>query len=165
MNERFVNVTANDMRAKLRADKGWKETNAPYTKEIVFEFPINKYPFLVVKVYSGIKVGDEQSRGCGKDAIRTVVINTNTDDCWINPKKRVYRTKSWRENLESVVRFAIQEAINRAWRHEQANKPKTPQANPYKSNTANYVQGMQKQLSHRELLAESEALEIESWQQ
>ncbi len=155
---RYQNITAAEMRDFLKVSKGWKEVGFDLsgTKEIVFEYPLKKYPFLVIKVCSGIKVGDEQSRDCGKDAIRVFAINTNTNKGWISTK-RTYRTTGWKENLQTNILGCINEAENRVKQYEaQKAAQKPPQVNRYQQNPIN--------LSPSELAAEMEVFKIESRQ-
>lgn len=120
---RYYNIKASEMRGVLKAEKGWKEVSFDLngTKEIIFEYPLKKFPFLVIKVCSGIKVGDEESRDCGKDAIRVFCVNNNTKKGWIGTK-RTYRTTGWAENLKNNIQNCINEAEFRANNHIAQNK-------------------------------------------
>lgn len=95
------------MRSQLKLEKGWTETVEG--REIVFNFKLHATPFILIKVFSGILAGQEQSRNCGKDAIRVAAVNTRTNSGWIK-SARVYRVMGWRENLKTRVCQVIADA-------------------------------------------------------
>lgn len=106
----YTNVTIEQMREILRVDKGWKETHEPKTKETVFYCPLVRYPFVHLKVYTGIVEG--QSRGVGKDAIRVCSVNMKYKSGWIKAK-RVHRVEGWRDNLKKRVVQVITDSHGR----------------------------------------------------
>jgi hypothetical protein len=107
----YKNVTIEEMRGLLRAEKGWKEAIQENTKEQVFSFNLTRYPFIQLRVYSGIV--DGQSRKVGQDAIRVCAINLKTDKGFIKAK-RVHRVEGWRDNLQKRVIQVITDSHQRA---------------------------------------------------
>lgn len=121
---KYYNVSLAEIQDLLKAEKGWR-TEQPNNniKEIVFSYAIPSMPFLVVKVCSGITLDSGNSRGCGKDAIRTFCINTNTNKGWISTYK-TYRVQGWRNNLQATVTKVIMEAKNRVKQYQNnSNRP------------------------------------------
>lgn len=111
---RFYPVTAQEMRDALRIERGWKEDVNEFggIKEIVFSYFLKSFPFIQIKVYSGIKANDEQSRRVGQDAIRVCAVNTKTSRGWVKAS-RVYRVEGWRNNLQERVLQVIEESKKR----------------------------------------------------
>jgi hypothetical protein len=107
----YKNISLSEMESFLRADKGWKE-NREQHKEVVFDFNIPSAPFLLVRVYSGIRADTQISRECGKDAIRVCAVNLARNKGWIKAS-RVYRVEGWQENLKKRVLLVIDEAKGR----------------------------------------------------
>ena len=107
----FHNVTLDDMKALLKADKGWNLKIEPRSAELFFEFPLTKSPHIVVRVASGI-IMNGQSRGCGKDAIRVFAIDTKAGKGYIKTK-RVYRIGTWEKNLTKAVTNCFEDAKRR----------------------------------------------------
>jgi predicted protein tyrosine phosphatase len=107
----YTNISLDQMRDFLKPDKGWKLNNTQH-KEVVFDFNIPSKPFLLVRVYSGIKSDTQISRGCGKDAIRVCAVNLARNKGWIKAK-RVHRVEGWKENLKNRVLLVIDEAKKR----------------------------------------------------
>ena len=108
----FTNVTLEDIENVLRADKGWSVVVEPGTREIVFEFPLTTSPHIVIRVCSGIMPISNNSRGCGKDAIRIFAINKHTGKGWISTK-RINRIGTWEKNLRKAITNCFNEAKNR----------------------------------------------------
>lgn len=144
---RYVNIPIEQMRDFLKIEKGWIET--VQNREIVFDFSLTATPFIVVKVYTGIRQGDGQSRGCGKDAIRVCAVNTNTNAGWIK-SARVYRVEGWRENLKERVTQVIADAKKRIadYQSQYARRTNYPRIHPV--------------MSARDYRGESEVLRLES---
>lgn len=107
----YKNITLEDMKDVLRADKGWKLVIEPNSKEYLFDFPLSNSPHIVVKVYSGITF-DGNSRGCGKDAIRVFAVDIKNRKGYIKTK-RVYRIGNWETNLRKAVTKCFNQAIKR----------------------------------------------------
>ncbi len=110
MSSTYVNISAENMRDFLKIEKGWKE--GIVGKEISFDYSIIDHPFIVIRVCSGIRAQDQNSRAVGRDAIRVFAINTNTNQGWI-ATKRTYRTTGWQANLKENIINCIAEAKNR----------------------------------------------------
>ncbi len=106
----FYNISANEMRAFLRKDKGWQEEQSlGREKEIVFSYPIKVNPQIQVKVYSGIKIASGVSRGVGCDSIKVCAVDIRNHKGWIKAK-RVHRVSNWRDNLKSRVIQVIKQS-------------------------------------------------------
>jgi hypothetical protein len=106
----YVNIPLPEMREFLRSDKGWREEIQ--SKEVVFTFPLKKYPFIAIKVYSGIACDSQVSRAVGRDAIRVCAVNLNRNIGWIKAA-RVYRVMGWKNNLKERVLQVIQQSHGR----------------------------------------------------
>lgn len=104
---RYKNISLQEMRDFLKIEKGWNES--VQGKEVVFSYNLKSFPFIVIKVYSGIKMETGISRGCGQDAIRVCAVNTKTNQGWISTA-RVYRVEGWMENLHKRVLDCIDAA-------------------------------------------------------
>ena len=117
----YKNISIDEIRDLLRPEKGWKETdknqitNTEIVKEKVFQYNLKKYPFILVRVYSGIVNGE--SRKVGRDAIRVCAINLKTDKGWIK-SKRVHRVEGWRDNLKSRIVQVIKDSNQRFAEYE-----------------------------------------------
>jgi len=107
----FTNVTLEDMKNVLKAEKGWTLKTEPRSKEYFFEFPLSASPNIVVRVASGITMNG-QSRGCGKDAIRIFAVDTKAGKGYIKTK-RVYRIGTWETNLKKAVLNCFEQAKTR----------------------------------------------------
>ncbi len=156
MRSTYVNISAEEMRDQLKIEKGWKETIGDgYTREIIFEYPLRDYPFIIVKVCTGIRKDSQQSRAVGQDAIRIFAVNKNTNRGWISTV-RTYRTTNWRDNLKERVIETIQAAKKRCRDYELSKI----QAQARKQQNASYLAGE----IEAETRAEMEVLQIESRQ-
>lgn len=153
---KYCNIPIEAMRDFLKIEKGWVER--VQNQEIVFDRPLNKYPFIVVKVYTGIRKGDGQSRGCGQDAIRVCAVNINTNAGWIK-SARVYRVEGWRDNLKERVLEVIQQAKERVLNHLAKYPQALPRVAAAQMPKDNPGSRYSYPINHQ---AESEALEIES---
>jgi hypothetical protein len=115
---RYTNITSEEMRDFLKLEKGWRESVEG--KEIGFTYCLSKYPFIQIKVLSGIKMGDGNSRDVGRDAIRVFAFNSNTKAGWISTQ-RCYRVEGWKSNLRRVVEDVINQAKARCEKYSQKN--------------------------------------------
>lgn len=106
----YYPISADEMRNHLKIEKGWYERVEG--KEIVFVLKLERNPHIEIKVFSGILAGNEQSRNCGKDAIRVCAVNTKEKIGWIK-SARVYRVMGWKENLKERVVQVISDAKKR----------------------------------------------------
>ncbi len=103
----YYPVTAEEMRDFLKIEKGWIETVS--SNEIVFDFALKAYPFIIVRVCSGIRRDTQASRKVGKDAIRIYAFNSKTNCGWISTV-RTYRTEGWKNNLKERIFEVIADA-------------------------------------------------------
>lgn len=107
----YKDISINEMRDFLRSDKGWTESQSDgNTKEAVFNYNLKNHPFILVRVYTGIK--DGQSRDVGRDAIRVCAVNLQTDRGWIK-SKRVHRVNGWQLNLKNRICQVIKDSNDR----------------------------------------------------
>lgn len=104
---KFYNISAGEMREFLQAEKGWRELIQG--REIVFSYNLKSNNNICIKVYSGILANNNQSRGCGQDAIRVCAVNVTTNKGWIKTA-RVHRVEGWKNNLKNRVLKAIQQS-------------------------------------------------------
>lgn len=107
---RYVNIPLPEMQEFLKREKGWRQETQ--SREIVFSFPLKDTPQIEIKVYSGIGVDSNQSRACGKDAIRVCAVHIQKHLGWIK-SARVYRVEGWRNNLKERVIQVIRMAKGR----------------------------------------------------
>lgn len=157
----YVNIPINEMREFLRPDKGWKETIQG--KEIVFYLNLIKYPFIQIKVFTGIKNETGISRECGKDAIRVCSINLITKQGWIKTS-RVYRVEGWKNNLKERVIKVIKCSKGRV-RGEQEKQIKPINLTPTKPiNFSSQSRVKKFPINNKsfDYRGESEVLELES---
>lgn len=165
---KYYPVSIEEMRDFLRVEKGWREVQSNFQniKETVFEYPLRDYPQIVVKVYSGIKIANGQSRGCGKDAIRVCAVNTATNTGWISTS-RVYRVEGWKANLKAKICEVINAAGDRARQYKinQIKNAARPIAQKHVEMSA-ILQGIAKNVGPVEFdsTAENEIYQIESSQ-
>ncbi len=106
----YYPITAAEMREFLRTDKGWREEQSlGREKEIVFSYPIKANPTIQIKVYSGIKIDSQISRGVGDDAIRVSAVDMLNHRGWIKAR-RVHRVRGWQKNLKERVLQVIKQS-------------------------------------------------------
>jgi len=103
----FTNITLNDFRAFLRAEKGWREEVSG--NEIVFCYRLASYLFIQIKVYSSIRLNELNIRDCGSDALRVCAVNLNNNTGWIKTG-RVNRTEGWKRNLREKIELVIRQS-------------------------------------------------------
>ena len=111
MKNSYYNISLDEMRKVLTANKGWNLDMISGSKEYVFEFPLSSNPHIVIRVLSGITFSG-RSRGCGKDAIRVFAFNTRTQRGYIKTK-RVNRIQTWEQNLKKTVMNCFNQAQER----------------------------------------------------
>jgi hypothetical protein len=100
-NKTFYNVSLEEMKSVLQAEKGWQLQNEPRSREYFFAFPMSNSPHIQIRVASGI-TANGQSRGCGKDAIRVFAVDTKANKGYISTK-RIYRLPTWSTNLRNAI--------------------------------------------------------------
>lgn len=106
----YVNTSRDDMLRVFMQDKGWAEQIA--FGEYAYEREMRKAPGLFVVVYSGVRVGDNQGRGVGRDAIRVCVVdrrNPNMHRGFIK-SRRVNRVKGWQDRVRERVLQVMSQA-------------------------------------------------------
>lgn len=103
----FYPVTANEFRDLLKKEKGWTEEIRG--QEIVFNYLLVGFPFIQIKVYSGIRPDSGQSKGCGQDAIRVCSVDIRQHKGFIKTK-RVHRVTNWSANLKARVLKVIEQS-------------------------------------------------------
>jgi hypothetical protein len=109
MSSQYVNITADEMRAFLRAEKGWTEFDGN-TREYVFVSPLRFMPNnTVLKVWTGINKHNSRSRARGNDAIRVCVVEDNGWGKGVMATSHVKRVHNWRNNLLNRIVETIRE--------------------------------------------------------
>lgn len=109
----YVNITAAEMRAFLRPDKGWREFDGS-TKEYVYVCPLRFLPNnTVLKVWTGISKSSAQSRRKGDDAIRVCVVEDHGHGRGVMATSHVKRVTNWRANLINRITETISDLKRR----------------------------------------------------
>ena len=104
----------------LKPDKGWTSVDIPKALEHVFDWPVNGFPGVVVRVWSSIHKVKGVGRKAGADAIRVCAVDTETDKGLV-ASKRVHRVEGWRGNLKARIIEVLQVAKERAaWKVKAA---------------------------------------------
>lgn len=98
---RYTEITIEEMRDRLKADKGWYEPVHP-AREYVFEYKVPFWEGAVVQVYSSISKKTGYGRFKGDDCIRVVAVDLKKNK-GLHRSVRVLRVKGWRENLKIAV--------------------------------------------------------------
>lgn len=110
---KYCLINLAEMRGLLRDERGWEEADLPSAEEYVFDFTLNRFPQIIVRVYSSILRSSGLSRPVGGDAIRVCAVNTANDRGWVKTT-RVHRVTGWRANLKSRVQEVLASAMSRA---------------------------------------------------
>ena len=120
---RYTEITLNEMESLLEECGGrrWREVENASTKEHVYEYPLERDPNIVVKLYSSIHLETNVSRRKGADAIRVCAVNIEKSQGWIKTTK-VLRVTGWRENLRNAIKKVIADADRRLGRNPKAQK-------------------------------------------
>lgn len=92
----------------LNPDKGWTPVDVEHSLEHVFDWPVKKYPGVVIRVYSSIRTATATGRRKGADAIRVCAVDTASKKGLVKAT-RVHRVEGWRENLKSRIMYVMQE--------------------------------------------------------
>lgn len=101
MTKRFIEVDANDFEDFLKS-KGF--ARAIQKEEIVYVMQHKRHPYLYIKVYTSLGVGDDVARECGSDCIRIVAIFDNGRKSFgLYKGQRVYRTGSQEKVKERTL--------------------------------------------------------------
>ena len=102
----YVTIPAQVFRDRLNA-AGFIKINLTSSKEEVYQREHHKDPRYLIRIYSSIPCGDFGTRGCGKDAIRVVVIfQTQQKTYGIWKGVRVHRTGT----VDAVIERTLQRA-------------------------------------------------------
>jgi len=102
---RFVQVPATSIRERL-VGAGFRLLPAAVGEE-VYERTHGRDARYSIKVYSSIRRGADEARGCGKDAIRVVALLTTPNKVYpIFKSARVYRTGSVEAVLDRMIERA-----------------------------------------------------------
>jgi hypothetical protein len=91
---------------KTLEDAGFEQGVA--YKEVVYERPCHRLPSLVIRVYTSASVGKSQVKGCGKDAIRVVLLykDPKGKTHGVKKAKKVLRTGKTEDILERMLERA-----------------------------------------------------------
>jgi len=103
---RFHSISLEEFRDLFKIEKGWREKTVG--NELVFIYPLKARPEIEVRVFSGVRASSQQSRDCGRDAVRTFAFNTTTNKPLTHSIKN-YRTTNWSENIKESVNKIISE--------------------------------------------------------
>lgn len=76
--------------------------------EVVYERPCHRLPSLIVRVYTSASVGSSKVKGCGKDAIRVVLLYKDPEGKThgVKKAKKVLRTGKTEDILERMMERA-----------------------------------------------------------
>jgi len=150
----YHNITADDMKGFLKADKGWIEGEqlSQGVKEIVYSLPLKQTPNIHIKVYTGINKQTGASRPVGGDAIRVCAVDVQKRLGWIK-SNRVHRVEGWRNNLKARILKVIEQAKARL-RDQELRRVSQPAVRQVVQKQINAFHG----LSTEDMRAEQEAL-------
>ena len=99
----YTRITETEM-DNILLENGFEAIDIPGTKEKAyqFEFDTKSGERFALRIYSSIDLRTGDSRGCGNDAIRVMVMWKNGNE-WtrIGSTKRVNRIQTWKKNLEN----------------------------------------------------------------
>jgi len=99
----YTRITETEM-DEILLGNGFDVIDIPETREKVYQFEFNTRTGerLALRIYSSIDLRTGDSRGCGNDAIRIVVMWWDAGE-WapIGSTKRVNRIGTWKKNLEN----------------------------------------------------------------
>lgn len=98
----YVTILEGEFDAIFRPERNWVKEYNGSAKEIIYTKRFISKPDVIVKVYSSIHKNDGVSRGCGKDAIRVVAVNTKTNRGVVK-SNRINRVPGWEDRLKKKV--------------------------------------------------------------
>lgn len=102
MTATYCTITELEMDAIFKPEKNWVKEYSGHHSEIVYAKCLKSRPYIKLMVYSSLNKNNGVSAGCGKDAIRVCVINTNTNRGVIK-SKRINRVPGWETRLITRV--------------------------------------------------------------
>lgn len=94
-------VTRKEVEEVLSAERGWRKS-AVKAGEYVYDWPVKRWPGVVIRVYTSVDKETDTSRGVGRDAIRVCVVDI-PNSRGVLKARRVHRTLNWRTNLRKRV--------------------------------------------------------------
>ncbi len=101
----YTRITETEM-DNIFLENGFEAIDIPGTKEKVYQFEFNTKSGerFALRIYSSIDLRTGDSRGCGNDAIRVMVMWKNGNE-WtrIGSTRRVNRIQTWKKNLENQL--------------------------------------------------------------
>lgn len=120
----FIEITSDELeRYLLSLSPKWERIELEYTNELVYEVPLKQHPRLVIRLYSTIAWNGERgqyvSRGWGKDAIRVLLFDLQTQKV-VGKQKSTKRTDGWQNRLrlkmillgESIAKYTCPRCAN-----------------------------------------------------
>ena len=123
---KYVQLTLSDVFPTfLSPDKGWQPVDVPRALEHVFDWPVEKYPGVVIRVYSSIKKATATGRDCGRDAIRVCAVDTVSTK-GLCKAVRVHRVEGWRDNLKARIMHVLKQTHERMAQKEAQGYWKRP---------------------------------------
>jgi len=108
----FTNITIDEMDDLLRPH-GMEQIRLDGVKEVVYGKLIEDGDDLYqLRVFTGIE--GTESRGCGKDAIKTILVKRDGDEEHIvGSGKKVYRMDDWQKHLTKRVTTEVKDMLPR----------------------------------------------------
>lgn len=97
----FTLITAGEMDTVLSEAGFQKVEMTDGTKEAVYEFPHQRLPHVVVRIYTSIS--DLMSRGCGEDAIRVILFDKRINKA-VAKGVRTHRIVGWQDRMLQKAR-------------------------------------------------------------
>lgn len=97
---RYTNVTVDEFESFLGSFTEFSRVQDTDAKEAVYSIPL-PHPDLEVRIFSTLNP-DGNARGCGDDAIRSVIWHT-TEGCPVGGREKTLRIQTWRQNLKPKV--------------------------------------------------------------
>lgn len=122
-------ITIDEMRQFLKAEKGWYEPEPHPGFEHVFEVKVPFYPNAVIKVLTSINKHNGLSRKVGGDAIRVFAVDLKAKK-GLHKTIKVLRVKGWKNNLQKAVVSIWRDLRERSNKLEQQTFVDTSQQGP-----------------------------------
>jgi len=110
-NQTYCDISLEEIKGVLKAEKGWTIVNDSTAEEYIFEFNLKKAPGIAIRVHSSITKSG--CREVGTDSIIIYAINKITNSGYIK-SKRINRIQTWKKNLVNAVMDIYSQAKIRA---------------------------------------------------
>jgi len=110
-NREYTRITKSEFEEALEETSlDFKEVNYNWTGELVYEATSQKGMF-TMRIYSSLDKRTGEARDKGSDAIRLVVLHTESERPVVT-EKRTNRIKTWKKNLKKKINNVAQNSGN-----------------------------------------------------